>query len=80
MVAVTGVAPRVDGLQVQVAVIFGAVPEVLRLRQFLIFTPLALNKTVPAVETLTVMVTGDLNAGVVENEIDVTEPIKRPST
>ena len=68
-----------DGRQVQVAVMLGEEPEVLRLTQLLIFTPFALNKTVPATETETVIVTADLNTGVVEKVIELTEPINLPS-
>ena len=68
-----------DGRQVQVAVMLGEEPEVLRLTQLLIFTPFALNKTVPATDTEAVIVTGDLNTGVVEKVIKLTEPINLPS-
>jgi hypothetical protein len=61
-------------------VIFGELPEVLRFTQFAIFTFFALNITFPAIETLTVIVTTDLYAGVVEKEIEFTVPINLPST
>ena len=80
IVADTGVAPRVEGRQTQVAVIFGEVPDVVRFTQLAIFTFLALNKTFPAIETFTVIVTAVLKAGFAENEIELTVPNNRPST
>ena len=58
---------------------FGDVPDVLRFTQLLIFTPFALNNTVPATDTETVIVTGDLKVGVVEKVIEFIEPINLPS-